>query len=268
MGITSRPWGGATSDAGMTLVDPLHRGKGIARQVAVGLAQQSVALGLIGVHDYPVTVHGATQRLAKGFGVDTGLMLVNMPADVAFREMETPAPGQRSSSLMRWLPFGRAPQRDVYLPERYHERLVSLYAEARLPRSIREADATVSVQLSELEVVLDTRRKIARIGVTRIGADLDARVEAETRTASDGGAIVGTCRSSSLGSGRPLRGRCASGHGIFVCRTAPGVSRWRCPSRTVAFSRSERLGIGRSVDRHHPSDRGICGRGPSDLVAS
>jgi serine/threonine-protein kinase RsbW len=191
MGITSRPWGGATSDAGMTLVDPLHRGKGIARQVAVGLAQQSVALGLIGVHDYPVTVHGATQRLAKGFGVDTGLMLVNMPADVAFREMETPAPGQRSSSLMRWLPFGRAPQRDVYLPERYHERLVSLYAEARLPRSIREADATVSVQLSELEVVLDTRRKIARIGVTRIGADLDARVEAETRTASDGGAIVG-----------------------------------------------------------------------------
>jgi hypothetical protein len=40
-------------------------------------------------------------------------------------------------------------------------------------------------------VVLDTRRKIVRIGVTRIGADLDARVEAETRTASDGGAIVG-----------------------------------------------------------------------------
>ncbi len=36
----------------------------------------------------------------------------------------------------------------------------------------------------------DTRRKIARIGVTRIGADLVARVEAETRAASEGGAIV------------------------------------------------------------------------------
>ncbi len=191
MGITSRPWGGATADAGMTLVDPSHRGKGIAREVAVGLAQQSVALGLIGVHDYPVTVHAATQRLAKGFGVDTGLMLVNIPADVAFQEMETPAPGERSSSLMRWLPFGRAPRREVYLPDRYRERLTSLYEAAALPRSVCDADATVSAQPSELEVILDTRRKIARIGVTRIGADLDARVKAETGRASDEGAIVG-----------------------------------------------------------------------------
>jgi len=190
MGITSRPWGGVTADAGMTLVDPSHRGKGIARQVAVGLAQESVVLGLIGVHDYPVTVHAATQRLAKGFGVDTGLMLANMPADVTFQDMEAPAPSQRSSSLMRWLPFGRAQQRDVYLPERYRERLVSLYAEARLPRSVREADATVSAQPSELEAFLDTRRKITRIGVTRIGADLGARVDAETRAAAEGGAIA------------------------------------------------------------------------------
>lgn len=189
MGITARLWGGVTADAGMTLVDPAHRGKGIARQVAVGLAQQSVALGLIGVHDFPVTVHGATQRLAKGYGVNTGLMLANLPADVAFQGMQTPAPGQRSSSLMRWLPFGRAPQREVYLPERYREKLTALYAEASLPRSVREA-AGVGSQPSMLELTLDTRRKIARIGVTRIGADLGARVEADTRSAAKGGAVV------------------------------------------------------------------------------
>lgn len=190
MGITSRPWGGATADAGMTLVDPSHRGKGIARQVAVGLAQESVALGLVGVHDYPVTVHAATQRLAKGFGVDTGLMLSNMPADVTFEDMEAPAPGQRTSSLIRWLPFGRAPEREVYLPQRYRELLLSLFAEARLPRSARETDAVVDAQTSELGSLVDPRRKIARIAVARIGADLRARVEAETRAGADAGAIV------------------------------------------------------------------------------
>ncbi len=190
MGITSRPWGGATADAGMTLVDPLHRGKGITRQVAVGVAQESVALGLIGVHDYPVTVHAATQRLAKGYGVDTGLMLANVPADVAFQEMKTSALGQRSSSLMRWLPFGRAPQRAVYLPERYREQLTSLYAEAHLSRSVRGADATASPRSSELESKLDTRRKILRVGVTRVGADLAARVEEDTRSSMKAGAIV------------------------------------------------------------------------------
>lgn len=189
MGITARPWGGATADAGMTLVDPAHRGKGIARQVAVGLAERSVALGLIGVHDYPVTVHAATQRLAKGFGVDTGLMLANMPADVSFQEMETPAPGQRSSSLIRWLPFGRAPHRDVYLPERYRARIEALYGEARLPRTILEA-SVVRAHSSEFEASFDTRRKILRIGVARVATDLDAKVESETQKAAKGGAIV------------------------------------------------------------------------------
>ena len=93
MGITLRPHGGITADAGMTLVDPTFRGRGIARRVAVGLAEQSMALGLVGVHDYPVTVHAATQRIGAGFGVDTGLMLANIPGDVVFQGIETPAPG-------------------------------------------------------------------------------------------------------------------------------------------------------------------------------
>jgi predicted GNAT family acetyltransferase len=48
MGIALRAHGGITADAGMTLVDPAFRGRGIARRVAVGLAQQSMKLGLVG----------------------------------------------------------------------------------------------------------------------------------------------------------------------------------------------------------------------------
>lgn len=190
MGITLRPHGGITADAGMTLVDPKFRGRGIARRVAVGLAQQSIALGLVGVHDYPVTVHAATQRIGAGFGVDTGLMLANVPGDVVFQEMETPAPGARASSLIRWLPFGLAPERSVYLPERYREPIEALYADAHLTRTVLQSDDDLGVHESELEQAYDKRRQILRLMVTRAGSNLAVRVEDETREAAKRGGLV------------------------------------------------------------------------------
>jgi len=190
MGISVRAHGGSTADAGMTLVDPALRGRGIARRVAVGLAQQAMVLGLVGVHDYPVTVHAATQRIGAGFGVDTGLMLANMPGDVVFQEMETLAPGSRTSSLIRWLPFGVAPARSVHLPGRYREPIEALYAEASLERTVLRSDERLGEHASELEHSYDERRKILRIAVTRAGSDLAAGVEAETREAAKRGALV------------------------------------------------------------------------------
>jgi serine/threonine-protein kinase RsbW len=190
MGISMRPRGGITADAGMTLVDPMFRGRGIARRVAVGLAEQSMALGLVGVHDYPVTVHAATQRIGAGFGVDTGLMLANMPGDVAFQDMETSAPGARTSSLIRWLPFGRAPERGVYLPERYRESIGSLYAAAHLSREQLRSDGALGEHASELEHTYDARRQILRIAVTRTGLDLATRVENEKHAAAKRGGLV------------------------------------------------------------------------------
>ncbi len=190
MGITLRGHGGITADAGMTLVDPAYRGRGIARRVAVGLAQQAIALGLVGVHDYPVTVHAATQRIGAGFGVDTGLMLANMPADVVFQDMDTPAFGSRTSSLIRWLPFGPAPERSVYLPERYQEQIEGLYAEAHLTRTVLQSDECLGERESELEQAYDERRQILRIGIRRGGSDLASKVGAETRDAAKRGGLV------------------------------------------------------------------------------
>jgi serine/threonine-protein kinase RsbW len=190
MGIRMRARGGITADAGMTLVDPACRGRGIARRVAVGLAQQAMALGLVGVHDYPVTVHAATQRIGAGFGVDTGLMLANMPADVVFQEMKTPAPGSRTSSVIRWLPFGRAPERSVYLPERYRAQIEAMYAEANLLRKVLQPDEPLAEPESELDQAYDERRRILRIVVTRAGSDLASRVETATRGAARRGGLV------------------------------------------------------------------------------
>lgn len=190
MGISVRVHGGITADAGMTLVDPAFRGKGIARRVAVGLAQQAITLGLVGVHDYPVTVHAATQRIGAGFGVDTGLMLANMPDDVLFQEMNTPAPGARTSSLIRWLPFGPAPERAVYLPGRYREPIEALYTQASLTRTILRSEERLGEDESELEHTYDERRQILRVVVARAGSDLATRVDTETHEAAERGALV------------------------------------------------------------------------------
>lgn len=190
MGIRMRSRGGITADAGMTLVDPACRGRGIARRVAVGLAQQAIELGLVGVHDYPVTVHAATQRIGAGFGIDTGLMLANMPADVVFQEMKTPAPGSRTSSVIRWLPFGRAPERSVYLPERYRAQIEAMYAEANLLRTVLRSDDHLAEHESELGRTYDERRQILRIAVTRAGSDLASRVDTAAREAARRGGLV------------------------------------------------------------------------------
>jgi len=190
MGIALRPHGGLTADAGMTLVDPEFRGRGIARRVAVTLAQQSMALGLVGVHDYPVTVHAATQRIGAGFGVDTGLMLANMPADVVFQQIANPAEGTRTSSLIRWLPFSVAPARTVYLPERYREPIEALYAEARLSRTVLRPDGDCGERGSELERVYDERRQILRITILRAGGGLASKVQAETDAVEKCGGLV------------------------------------------------------------------------------
>lgn len=190
MGITLRPYGGNTADAGMTLVDPAFRGRGIARRVAVGLAKQSMALGLVGVHDYPVTVHAATQRIGAGFGVDTGLMLANMPADVVFEEIDNPAEGARTNSLIRWLPFGVAPPRNVCLPGRYREPIEALYAEAHLRRTAIEPDDDPGARDSELEQVYDERRRILRVTAIRAGRDLPSKIRAATGDAEKRGGLV------------------------------------------------------------------------------
>lgn len=190
MGISLRPQPGITADAGMTLVDPEFRGRRIALRVAAGLAKQSMALGLIGVHDYPVTVHAATQRIGAGFGVDTGLMLANLPGDVRFEGMETPSAGKRTSSLIRWLPFGLAPERSVYLPDRHREQIETLYDAAFLSR-LPPSGATRHGEVpSELERSYDARRQTLRIAVAQAGDDIAERIEGERREAIERGGLI------------------------------------------------------------------------------
>jgi serine/threonine-protein kinase RsbW len=181
MGITLRRQGDRTADAGMTLVDPRYRGRGIAHELGAALGRAAQALELVGAHDYPVTVHGATQRVGADHLITTGLLLDNMPADVSFQEME-PASRSRSASLIRYLPLSRAPERTSMPPPRYEAVIRWLCARAELPRRFAapEAHPTAAVT-SRIEIGEDTRRDILRIAVVKGGSNLAADITARLR---------------------------------------------------------------------------------------
>ena len=151
LGLVIRHPGDNTADAGLTMVDPRLRGRGLAHRLALELGRLAVELGLVGLHDYPVTVHGGTQRLATDRALAVGFLLDNMPADVAFHDMATAGSTAPTPSLVRYMGLRRAPERRVYLPAPYESLARSLYEAGGLPRHM-EASGPGGRPSNELEV--------------------------------------------------------------------------------------------------------------------
>jgi GNAT superfamily N-acetyltransferase len=173
LGISLRRPGDITADVGLTLVDPSHRGRGLARRLSVDVGRMALEMGLVGLHDYPVTVHGATQRLAAEHAHTVGLLLDNLPADVEFNAMEADADARATASLVRYVPLGDQPEREVYVPRAYAELAASLYETAGLPRRIVAEDgmrkATAPDAETGFERERDERRGVLKLSVTSPG---------------------------------------------------------------------------------------------------
>lgn len=189
MSIVLRRHGDNTGDAGMTLVDPRYRGRKIALRVAVGLAERAAELGLVGMHDYPVTVHSATQRIGAEGAVYVGIMIDMTPADMDFREMSNDRVSGRSSTLVRYFPGGGAPRREVFVPPVYAQHAESIFREARLDRAIapgREPGDSSGA----LDLAVDERRSVVRISAGSVGADFASTLDDRLREAAGGDVVL------------------------------------------------------------------------------
>ena len=77
---------------------------------------------------------------------------------------------------MRYLPFAAAPEREVFLPSRYHELIEGIYSEAGLVRRPLEGNRRAGHVSCDLVVQVDERRSSARIDLRRAGGDAGARI--------------------------------------------------------------------------------------------
>ena len=78
-------------EAGITVVDPGWRGKGIMGRLAVAMGEMLTAGGAIGFVHYPTTAHEVMQRasLSSG-GRETGIMLAFLPPETRDRAIAEP----------------------------------------------------------------------------------------------------------------------------------------------------------------------------------
>ena len=172
LGIALRRAGDRTADTGLTMVDPRFRGRGLAHRLALEVGRIALELGLHGLHDYPVTVHGGTQRLGGDHAIGVGFLIDNMPADVDFREMGD-ATGRATPSLVRYIRVGSAPTRAVSVPPAYRELARDVYDRAQLSRTFSDAPrpADTGDGGAELERFEDPRRGVVKLQVSRLGRD-------------------------------------------------------------------------------------------------
>jgi len=166
-----------TADAGLTLVDPRYRGRGIAHRRSVEIGRMALRRGLVGVHDYPVTVHGATQRVASDHARCVGLLLDNMPGDVEWTEMAAAGAGAATASLVRYMGLAPAPPRAVHLPPRYRDFARDLYERGGLDRTFARAERGAEL-VTAFATHRDARRGVSKLAVERAGADADALLRA------------------------------------------------------------------------------------------
>jgi hypothetical protein len=178
LGLVIRRPGDNTADAGLTMVDPDLRGQGLAHRLAIELGRIAIERELVGLHDYPVTVHGGTQRLATDRALGVGLLLDNMPPDVEFNAMDRAASAAATPSLVRYMGLCEAPERDVHIAEPYAELVCSLYARGPLPRNVRVVGATEtpSERGGDLDVGVDSdhRRGVVKLTLRSAGASMPA----------------------------------------------------------------------------------------------
>lgn len=180
MGLTLRPDGALTAEAGNTVVDPRYRGDQLAGRLAVELSRLCLELGMIGFHHYPTTAHPVMQKLAvSDGGVEMGVLLDYIPEQTRYVGFDAPEVAGRVAVTVVYQPLAEAPAGRVWLPDRHLELAETLYARAKLPREVTVADAGLPLTDARMALRFEERRGLLRVEVGMFGVDLRARVAAE-----------------------------------------------------------------------------------------
>lgn len=191
MGLTRRHPEARTVEAGNTVVDPSARGHGLAAKLGAALFGLCRDAGYVGFHHYPTTAHPIMQRLAvDGGGVETGVMLAYVPAETDYRDLGGRSAKGRLAVVTVYQPLAPAPERDVFLPERFASLLRTLYERARLVRRVLApgasgaADAASIADETRLAVHTDAARSLVRIDAEALGRDASDRIVAAAASAA------------------------------------------------------------------------------------
>ena len=163
--------GSSVVEAGTTIVDPAHRGRGVMGLLAAEIVRQCREHGIDGFVHFPTTAHTVMQRvsIAEG-GRETGVLIGYIPAQTADLAIERAAAGRLAVTVV-YQPISAAPAQTLFVPGRYERLLLTMAAELGLERPwVRPGRPAAGP--TEIKQSTDGARSLERAAVDQIGADI------------------------------------------------------------------------------------------------
>ena len=158
--------GEPVADTIVGIVDPDHRGLGLTTRMGSRMVDSYPEWGIVATRHLATGAHDRTQRLivASG-GVATGVLLGHVPAGTDYRGIDHGFGEARIGVVVYFqaygrLGFGRLGLLDVYLPERYVERVVGLYREVDLERRVTSSPYGESLALDATETAFPQHQAV------------------------------------------------------------------------------------------------------------
>ncbi len=173
LGIMLDALGDITADAVAGFVAPGYRGSDTLFRLGARMNIVQQDLNLIGLQLYTLMLHNITYKktLAIG-GIETGLLPAHFPASTSPKGFEREEHKSRIPAVFMYVPLRPAPERTIYLPERYHDVIFNLYKRLKYTRLLKKHAKSRSTVPSSFTINKKTGMGIVQVRVQQSGLDL------------------------------------------------------------------------------------------------
>ena len=188
--ITRDPPDARLGEGGAAVVDPAFRHHGIAVKLGMAALEWTQQQDLFGLYALATTRHPHSQKAVLDLGGrELGLLLDYIPGSTSYRDLGEEAPG-RSPVMVMYLGLGDGPAQDVHAPPHHREILGRIYDGCKLNgRFVDDGGRPEPSGRTRLGVSIQTERDLAKLDITRIGADLTDSMRGQLDQLERGGIV-------------------------------------------------------------------------------
>lgn len=160
----------AVGEVGEAVVSPLHRRKGLMKKMMNRLVEMSKHEGLMGLYGMAITVHNISQKVNRAFGFHSTALMLAMARGVKYQKLEEHYP-QPVSLIADFLPLYREREPEVYLPPRYEDLILKIYAQLGTLPCLMNSSQTEDDERTDAELKINYQNNIAMIVIRTLGYD-------------------------------------------------------------------------------------------------
>jgi hypothetical protein len=182
LGIMLDHIGDITADAIAGFVAPAYRGSDTMFRLGLNLVVAQQELHLIGIHLYALMLHNITHKKTLSIGgTEAGILPAHFPPSTSPKGFEHADDKSRIPATLMYVPLQPAPERTIFVPERYRDIIGHLYQRVKYTRSFEKYDKKPHAAKSYVAVNRKPGLGIVQIMVQQAGRDLPDAIERDRR---------------------------------------------------------------------------------------